>query len=568
MWQPPHHRVGGIRHRTIAILGAPAFRRREQTLAGQMQSVRKTWQALAAHPLFVTGVAVWFGVVVALCVLAVRGALLERLVLASQLDLVLPMATPPLGLKARLLLALLFGLVAAWLGQKVGQALQRHAAAAALSPIWGNEPIHGAGHDDTPLTRNRSAKPVVQARRPFYASEELGDHRMAHSPVVPAAAPAPAPLTPPLAFPAAWAPPVAQPMASAPAATPAPAPSPSPSLYSLPTAGHAPTPPAVLESAPMLTETPAPAPVVLTAPVLAPIPSDQPAAALAPMPAVTSQTHLFGSDLPPLLASLDQALNWSAEPDHEAHADTLHPGWQTLVSPAADRPANTPPVPAAAVVAPKQAAPAVPTLDLTQSPLFEQAVQQEHPRAVAEALPPEPLRPEPLPAAVPAPEPLLSIVPTAAPKAEASRAEPAIIVPEEIAAPAPAPAPSTARPMLTAAERIAHAPLASLSLAELAERLAIAIQRREQAASQRAAAKAGTRQTEKQALQSQLQSRLEQLGPPFAPTAAPAPQAPVNIAATVAPAPAPAPAPAAASATEAEADAALVAALNKLLDIK
>ena len=71
---------------------------------------------MLAHPLMATIVPVWFAVTFALSSLAVRGAIIERMVLASGLDLILPMATPPLGNTARFLIAALFAAVGAALG--------------------------------------------------------------------------------------------------------------------------------------------------------------------------------------------------------------------------------------------------------------------------------------------------------------------------------------------------------------------------------------------------------------------------------------------------------------------
>ncbi|PEQ10692.1 hypothetical protein B2G71_21165 [Novosphingobium sp. PC22D] len=56
--------------------------------------------------MFPAVVALWFGALFGLGSLAIRPALLEQAVLATGIDAVIPMATPPLGMTARILLAL------------------------------------------------------------------------------------------------------------------------------------------------------------------------------------------------------------------------------------------------------------------------------------------------------------------------------------------------------------------------------------------------------------------------------------------------------------------------------
>ncbi|HMO68666.1 MAG TPA: hypothetical protein PKE25_08410, partial [Novosphingobium sp.] len=62
-------------------------------------------QPITRHPLFPVLVALWFAALFGLGSLAVRIGLVEALVLRLRLDLILPFAAPPLGMKARVLIA-------------------------------------------------------------------------------------------------------------------------------------------------------------------------------------------------------------------------------------------------------------------------------------------------------------------------------------------------------------------------------------------------------------------------------------------------------------------------------
>jgi hypothetical protein len=175
---------------------------------------RHGWNAIFAHPLFSTAVPVWFGATFALSSLAVRGEIIEQWVLSSQLDLILPMATPPLGMTARILLAGLFGalgLVLGWL------------AVRAMVPRLVHAPMASAPYPaETYQRRPADAHPDTPARRPIWAHAELGEHGFDH----------PAPVAPPAP---GYAAPVVEdrrpPLMQAPLITPvAPAPAPEPQM--------------------------------------------------------------------------------------------------------------------------------------------------------------------------------------------------------------------------------------------------------------------------------------------------------------------------------------------------
>lgn len=80
---------------------------------------------ISRHPLFPAIVALWFGTLLALGTLALRTPLIENLVLTARIDSLVPAAAPPLGVTARLLLALAVGLA----GGAIGWVLARRMAA-------------------------------------------------------------------------------------------------------------------------------------------------------------------------------------------------------------------------------------------------------------------------------------------------------------------------------------------------------------------------------------------------------------------------------------------------------
>ncbi len=125
---------------------------------------------VTAHPLFPAVVALWFGALFGLGSLAVRVGLLESMVLATRIDTLIPAAAPPLGISARILLALTL----AALGALLGAAIARRIAApktvvrerkrkAALSP------------EESVNLRSRDAHPDAPARRPLSINDALGD---------------------------------------------------------------------------------------------------------------------------------------------------------------------------------------------------------------------------------------------------------------------------------------------------------------------------------------------------------------------------------------------------------
>jgi hypothetical protein len=98
-------------------------------LAEPHRSKRRS-QPISRHPLFPAIVALWFAALLGLGSFALRPAALEAMVLAGHLDALVPAAAPPLGMTARMLLALVLGVA----GGAIGWMLAKRAAAASARP--------------------------------------------------------------------------------------------------------------------------------------------------------------------------------------------------------------------------------------------------------------------------------------------------------------------------------------------------------------------------------------------------------------------------------------------------
>lgn len=78
---------------------------------------------ITSHQLFPAVVALWFGALFGLGSLAIRPGLLEAVVMKSRIDLIVPAAAPPLGITARMLIALAMAAIGAALGILVARRL-------------------------------------------------------------------------------------------------------------------------------------------------------------------------------------------------------------------------------------------------------------------------------------------------------------------------------------------------------------------------------------------------------------------------------------------------------------
>ncbi len=85
---------------------------------------------LSSHPLFPAIVAMWFGALFGLGSLAVRASLLEAIVIAGHIDTLVPSAAPPLGITARIMLALAMAMIGGTLGALIARWIARPKPAA------------------------------------------------------------------------------------------------------------------------------------------------------------------------------------------------------------------------------------------------------------------------------------------------------------------------------------------------------------------------------------------------------------------------------------------------------
>lgn len=142
-------------------------------MATQNRTTPRRKPSVTLHPLFPATVALWFGTLFGLGSLAIRSSLLEAAVLAIGIDTILPAAAPPLGVTARILLALALGFLGALVGGYTARFLVRSSA--------GQAPRNRVVTREVKL-RNRDAHPDAPARRPISALEELGEDQIDTAP--------------------------------------------------------------------------------------------------------------------------------------------------------------------------------------------------------------------------------------------------------------------------------------------------------------------------------------------------------------------------------------------------
>jgi hypothetical protein len=118
------------------------------TVAKQKRNPAKS-KPITSNPLFPAVVGLWFGALFGLGSLAVRPSLIEDLVLRSRIDLIVPAAAPPLGVTARILLALLLAAAGTLIGLILARRLAR-------PKIEVKERSRGAREFAATPTRNRA----------------------------------------------------------------------------------------------------------------------------------------------------------------------------------------------------------------------------------------------------------------------------------------------------------------------------------------------------------------------------------------------------------------------------
>ncbi len=124
---------------------------------------------ITTHQLFPAVVALWFGALFGLGSLAVRPSLLESLVIKSRIDLLVPAAAPPLGVTARILVALVLAAIGAGIGIAIARRLAR-------PKQEHHERKRGAGSIAEASDRLRSSNHYADAavRQPLSVNDDLG----------------------------------------------------------------------------------------------------------------------------------------------------------------------------------------------------------------------------------------------------------------------------------------------------------------------------------------------------------------------------------------------------------
>lgn len=138
---------------------------------------KKAKVPVSRHPAFPLVVALWFAALLSLGSLAVRATALERIVLATHIDLIVPAAAPPLGFTARLCLALGLFVIGATIGFMLGRAIARAGQPAAPSHRFAEvrRAPAPAVDDNEDLQRLDSAReaPIAGRRRALAMTEDV-----------------------------------------------------------------------------------------------------------------------------------------------------------------------------------------------------------------------------------------------------------------------------------------------------------------------------------------------------------------------------------------------------------
>jgi len=133
----------------------------------------KLW-SITGYPLFPAMVGLWFGALFGLGILAIRLSLLEDLIIMSQLPLIVHAATPPLGMFARVLLALAMAALGTVLGMVLAFRLRKRRSPERETAREGSSGEVNRS-ENVQLLRTRDRHPDAPPRRPISAHEELGE---------------------------------------------------------------------------------------------------------------------------------------------------------------------------------------------------------------------------------------------------------------------------------------------------------------------------------------------------------------------------------------------------------
>lgn len=138
---------------------------------------------ISSHPLFPAVVALWFGALFGLGSLAIRPTLIESIVLRTGVDLIVPAAAPPLGVTARILIALIMASLGAAIGTAVALRINRPKSVARERKRNAASPGAAAAAEAT-MWQQRDIFTDGPARRPISVNEELGETLDGSGPLV------------------------------------------------------------------------------------------------------------------------------------------------------------------------------------------------------------------------------------------------------------------------------------------------------------------------------------------------------------------------------------------------
>lgn len=142
----------------------------------QVQRKARKPQPVTANPLFPAVVALWFGALFGLSSLAVRVSVIETLVRMSKLDLVLHAAAPPLGITARILVALGMAALGAIVGTLISRVLTRPKKEVRERKRNARQPDAEEADDNDDLTRfDRALREPALVRLPISVHEDLAE---------------------------------------------------------------------------------------------------------------------------------------------------------------------------------------------------------------------------------------------------------------------------------------------------------------------------------------------------------------------------------------------------------
>lgn len=138
-------------------------------MAKQTQRPAPKSKPITSNPLFPAVVALWFGALFGLSSVAVRVSVIESLVMKTGIDLIVPAAAPPLGITARILVALIMAALGAMIGAMIGRRLARP-----KMEVRERKRSAKTNEAEQPRVRARDSHPDAPARKPISAHEEFG----------------------------------------------------------------------------------------------------------------------------------------------------------------------------------------------------------------------------------------------------------------------------------------------------------------------------------------------------------------------------------------------------------